>query len=181
MRAAPRKIDDEKELYNASLRALMRRAYSTYEMRTYLERRASEESLAGRVVARLKHEKLIDDARYALEFSRGRATLRKQGRYRIARELRARGVPDRHIEAAVAQAFAETDEALLVRKVIERRLRRAQGPLDQKKLASLYRTLMRAGFDGALIRREVQAAARGSYGEDVGLPSEDLAEPEAAE
>src|ERR1700691_2662776 len=105
MRAAPQKHSSEATLYAAALRALVLRAHSIFEMRTYLERRATTTGLARQVVARLKREKLIDDARYAVEFARSRANFRRQGRYRIARELRARGVPDRHIEAALAQAF----------------------------------------------------------------------------
>ena len=105
--------------------------------------------------------RLLDDARYAAEFARLRARTRSQGRYRITRELRARGVSDQHIEAAVAQAFAETDEAALLRKTIERRIRSLRGPLDARRAASLYGSLLRAGFDAGLIRRELQAAARG--------------------
>src|ERR1700676_1357644 len=98
MRSAPREISDEGELYNAALRALMRRAYSVHEMNSYLERRSGQPAMARRLVSRLKGEKLIDDARYALEFARQHARLRRQGRHRITRELRTRGVPDRHIE-----------------------------------------------------------------------------------
>ncbi len=164
-----RTLTSEAELYAAALRALVRRAHSVFEMRTYLERRASEASLAAKVVARLRQEKLLDDARYALEFARARARVRRQGRYRIARELRKRGVSDKHVEAALEQAFAETDETLLVRKVIERRLRAAPGPLDPKKRASLYRTLLRAGFDAQLISRELRGAGRGATAADEEL------------
>src|SRR5580658_4552912 len=166
MRSAPRKLSNEEELYAAALRALMRRAYSVFEMRTFLERRSEDASLARHVVARIRQEKLLDDARYALEFARTHAKVRRQGRYRIARELRARGVPDRHIETALEQTFAETDETALVRKVIERRLRAAKGPFDQKKQASLYRMLQRAGFDSQLIHRELRAVRSGSTAED---------------
>jgi len=161
MRPPPRKQSGEEDLYTAALRALMRRAYSIHEMRAYLERRSEDPALARRLVTRLKSEKLIDDARYALEFARQHANSRKQGRYRITRELRTRGVPDRHIEFAIAQIFAETDEALLVQKLIERKLRSARGPLDQRHTASLYRMLLRAGFDAELIRRQLRAAQAG--------------------
>ena len=161
MRAEPRKTSSESELYAAALRALMRRAHSTFEMRSYLERGAEVPLAVRRVLARLTHENLIDDARYALDFARARAGGRRQGGRRIALELRKRGVPDRHIDAAIAQVFADLDEAAIVRKVIERRMRSARGPLDQrpldkKKAASLYRTLLRAGFDPAVIRRELR-------------------------
>jgi regulatory protein len=161
MRAEPSKFSSESELYAAALRALMRRAHSTFEMRMYLERRAEAPMAVRRVLARLKHENLIDDARYALDFAHARAGGRRQGGRRIALELRKRGVPDRHIDAAIAQVFADLDEAALVRKVIERRTRAARGPLDErpldkKKIASLYRTLLRAGFDPGVIRRELR-------------------------
>jgi len=161
MRSAPRKHSHKETLYAAALRALMRRAHSVHEMRSYLERRAEKPSLAREVLARLRQEKLIDDARYAREFARTRANSRHQGRYRIMRELRTRGVADGLIETALEEVFAETNEEDLLRKLIARRMRAARGPLDANKTASLYRTLLRAGFDAQLIRREVRLALRG--------------------
>jgi regulatory protein len=160
MLSQARRTSTENDLYAAALRALMRRAHSSFEMRTYLERRAEAPIVVRRVLERLKHEKLVDDAKYALDFARVRANGRRQGGRRIAQELRKRGVPDRHIDAAIAQVFSDLDEAAIVRKVIERRIRLARGradqrPFDQKKIASLYRTLLRAGFDPGVIRREL--------------------------
>ena len=156
MRADPHKTSSEAELYAAALRALMRRSHSTFEMISYLEHRAEAPMAVRRVLARLKHETLIDDARYALDFARARASRRRQGGRRIALELRKRGVPDQYIDAAIGQVFADLDEAALVRKVIERRTRSARSPLDARKTASLYRTLLRAGFDPGVIRRELR-------------------------
>lgn len=152
----PRKHADDEHLYAAALRALMRRAHSVYEMRVYLETRAVEPSLARRVLDRLKLQKLLDDARYARQFARYHAESRRQGRFRIARELRARGVPDRHIDAALDEVFAELDESAALRARIGRRVRQLRQPLDAKRLASLYRSLLRAGFSGEAIRRELR-------------------------
>jgi regulatory protein len=159
---SPAKIAREQELYAAALGALTRRAHSVFEMRTYLERRAAKPEAARAVLARLREQRLLDDARYAIEFARNRARTRGQGRYRIARELRARGVSDQNIETAVAETFVETDEATLVRKMIERRVRAIRGPLDSRRVASLYRSLLRGGFDANLIRREMGTALRGA-------------------
>ena len=180
MRSLPRKLSSDAELYAAALRALMRRAHSTFELRTYLERRSVESEAVRRVLSRLKQEKLLDDSRYAVDFARVRATSRRQGAHRIVQELRKRGVPDRSIDDAIAQVFADIDEAAIVRKVIERRTRSARGRLDvdpfsAKKTASLYRALygalLRAGFDGSIIRRELNTIARNSEREapDVAL------------
>ncbi len=135
----------------------MRRAYSIHEMRVYLDRRTEEKDLTSQVIARLRERSYLDDARYALDFARQHAKTRKQGRFRIARELRTRGVPDRHIEAALDTVFAETDEAALVRIRLRRRMAHIRGPLDQRKLASLYGSLLRAGFSSDTIRAELHA------------------------
>ncbi|OLC87560.1 MAG: hypothetical protein AUH88_02695 [Acidobacteria bacterium 13_1_40CM_4_61_5] len=156
----PRKLDSESDLYNAAMRALMRRAHSVYEMRQSLERRAEDKSLVKKIIERLKSAGLIDDARYAKQFARQRTESRKQGKFRIARDLRARGIPDRHIEAALVELSQETDEAALIRKRIERKMKLLRGEIDDRKIASLYRSLLRAGFPSDLIRRELRSMTR---------------------
>jgi regulatory protein len=161
MRSTPRKLASEDLLYAAAMRALMRRAYSVYEMRVYLEqRRAEDKKFVQSVLRRLKDHDYIDDARYARQFARVHAQNRRQGSYRIARDLRARGIPDRHIEAALAEAFVEADEASLVRQRIERKLKNLRGPLDQRRVASIYGGLLRAGFSSDVIRRELRALTK---------------------
>ena len=81
------------------------------------------------------------------------------------RELRTRGVPDSHIEAALDSVFAETDEASLVRTRLQRRLAHTRGPLDQRKIASLYGSLLRAGFSSEIIRAELRIAVKISEAE----------------
>jgi regulatory protein len=157
VRSSPRKLSTEQELYASAVRALMRRAHSIHEMREYLGRRADDRDLVSTVIAKLRENRYLDDARYALDYARAHAQTRRQGRFRIARELRARGVPDQHIEAALDAVFAETDEAALVRARLQRRLAHAHGPLDRRKLASLYGSLLRAGFSSDTIRAEIRA------------------------
>ena len=139
----------------------MRRAHSVSEMKKALIRRTADEDLIQKVLAKLKQNGLIDDARYAKQFARQRTRIRKQGKFRVARELRARGVPDRHIEAAVAEAAAEVDEGAVVRQRIERKLKFLGGslkgtPFNDKRIASLYRSLLRAGFASETIGRELR-------------------------
>ena len=142
----PRQIETEPELYESAIKMLMRRAHSVSEMKKALARRCEDEKLIKAVMARLKRENLVDDARYAKQFARHRSESRKQGQFRIARELRARGVPDRHIETALEEAAKESDPAALVRQRIEKKLRLWRGEVDQKRTASLYRSLLAAGF-----------------------------------
>ena len=150
----------------------MRRSYSVHEMREYLARHAENEEHVGGVLKKLKEFQYLDDARYARDYARIHAQHRHQGKFRIARELRARGVPDKHIEAALETVFAETDEATLVRSRLERLLRQAKLPLDEKKRASLYRNLLRAGFSSDVIRAELRAATKATANapDDAELP-----------
>ena len=130
---APRKFSDEEELYTAALRALMRRAYSVFEMRTYLERRADEPD-AGSPRGRAPQAGKADRRRALRAGVRAPARQRREDRAAIAsRGSCARAAcPIATSNAAIAQIFAETDEALLVRKLIERKLRTARGPLDDR-------------------------------------------------
>ena len=152
----PRQLETEAELYDAAIKILMRRAHSVSEMKKALARRCKDENRLKSVVERLKRENLIDDARYAKQFVRFRTETRKQGQFRIARELRARGVPDRHIEAALKEAAEDANPAALIRQRIERKLRLTRGEIDERKLASLYRSLLGAGFPADLIRKEIR-------------------------
>jgi regulatory protein len=164
-RSAPRQLESEQELYTAALRALTRRAHSIHEMRAYLERRAVDQDAVDRVIARLREQKYLDDDRYALEFAKQHASLRRQGRFRITRELRTRGVPDRHIDTALDSVFSETSEAELVRARLKRKLAHVRGTLDQRQIAGIYRSLLRAGFAADLIRSELRGITRGEMPE----------------
>lgn len=165
MFSRPRQLETEAEMYDVALRALARRAHSIQEMKKKLERRSDNKLLVQVVMARLKENGLMDDARYAKQFARQRTESRKQGKFRVARDLRARGVPDKHIEAALEEAAKSTDEGAMVRQRIERKLRSYRGPdtrkkIDERKMASIYGSLLRAGFSADVVRRELKALVK---------------------
>jgi regulatory protein len=158
----PRQLDTESELYEAAQRALMRRPHSVSEMKKVLARRTDNDLLLQVVMARLKENGMIDDSRYAKQFIRQRTEIRRQGRYRIARDLRARGVPDRHIEAALGDAKDDDAERAAIRHRIQRKIKltlgaRSGGQLEDRKIASIYGSLLRAGFPSDAIRRELKS------------------------
>ncbi len=160
MRTAPRKVAAEDHLYTLAVNALVRRSYSVHEMSVYLKRRAQDESAVPRLLARLQDHKYLDDSRYARQFVRVRSELRRQGRFRIARELRSRGVPEPAIEMALQERALEADDGAIVRARLERRLKTLRLPLDERRIASLYRSLLRAGFSSETIRRELRSITR---------------------
>jgi len=156
----PRQLETEEEMYELALRALTRRAHSVHEMKQKLERRSNNKLLVQVVMARLKENGMIDDARYAKQFARQRTEGRKQGKFRVARDLRARGVQDKHIDAALKETAEQNDEAAVVRQRIDRKLRSYRGEIDDKKMASIYGSLLRAGFSADVVRRELKAVTR---------------------
>ncbi len=161
MRTSARKVSTEQDLYALSLRALTRRAHSVHEMREYLGRRAEDAEVVSVVIARLREQKYLEDGKYALDYARQHAKARRQGRFRITRELRGRGVSDQHIDAALEAVFAETDEATLVRARLKRQLAHIRGSLGKNKIASIYRSLLRAGFAADIIRAELRGVTHG--------------------
>jgi len=173
MRTPRRELATEPELYTAALRALMRRAHSVHEMRALLERRSDSVEAVRNVLDRLKQEKLLDDARYARQFARARTETRRQGAFRIKQDLRARGVPQQHIDAALEAQGGEINEAEILRARIARRLKSLRGPLDDRRLASLYRSLLRAGFAPDTIRRELRAQSQFPSSEIPEVSAED--------
>ena len=164
-RSRPRQLETEEELHDVALRALMRRAHSVQEMKKKLARYTRNDLLVRVVLARLKESGRLNDEIYARQFTRNRTESRKQGQFRIARELRARGVSDTQINSALEESAAHNDPSAMVRQRIERKLKSYRGPssekkMDDKKIASLYGSLLRAGFPSDLIRRELQRLTR---------------------
>ncbi len=156
----PRQLESESTLHEAAIKILMRRAHSVYEMKKALARRCEDEKLIQTVIDRLKSSNLLDDARYAKQFTRVRSESRKQGQFRIARDLRSRGIPDKYIEQALRDSAQENDPAALVRHRIERKLRLYRGEISEKKIASLYRSLLAAGFPSDIVRKELFRVTR---------------------
>jgi regulatory protein len=168
----PKKLDTESELYDVALRALMRRPHSVNEMQKLLKRRASSDLLAQVVLARLKENGSLNDDRYAKQFTRQRTEIRRQGKFRIARDLRARGVPDTHIQSAIEESADEAAERTAIRHRIDRKLKLTRGEISDKKIASLYRSLLAAGFPSDAIRRELKSITH----EELPVPDDPLDE-----
>jgi regulatory protein len=141
-------------------------------MKQLLGRRTEDDNLLQTVMDRLKRARMIDDERFAKQFVRQRTEIRRQGKFRIARDLRARGVPDRHIEAALADSAKETDEAAIVHQRLQRKLRSFRGEISENKMASMYRSLLRAGFSADVVRKELKSLTREEIPEPESPPED---------
>jgi len=103
------------------------------------------------VVARLVGLKYLSDTRFAQDFTRLRKENQGFGRRRVAQDLGAKGVGKELADAALEQAFGETDEVELARKYCERK--RIPPPKEPKEVQRVMGRLMRAGYSpGAVFK-----------------------------
>lgn len=154
----------EPALYNYALKSLAVRARSVAELRGMLERRAERKADVENVLARLKERGYLNDEKFALAYAAWRLENQRLGRIRVERDLRARRVAPRLAERAVEQAYRNVDEAELLRRHLARRLRRTGPPKDERRLASLYRHLLAAGFSAGAILVELRRLWKGDTG-----------------
>ena len=149
----PKRLDAA-GLFNYALRTLSARALTLGELRTRLRARAASAGDVEGVVARLKQCGYLDDRRFAETYARLRRENQGFGKFRVLRDLKGRRVAPALAEKVVAEAYRGADEARLIEQFLKRKLRytdvrpRLENP---RKLASLYRMLLRAGFTSGKI------------------------------
>ncbi len=151
------------ELFDLAVRSLARRAQSTSELRNRLRLRAAEESAVDEVLTRLREYGYLDDRRFAETFVESRLSNQGFGRTRTLNDLRSRRVAGPVADAAVEQAYRETDELKLIEEYIRRKYRAVPREAlfqSDKDLAGAYRRLLRAGFRAGNIVRILKKFAK---------------------
>ena len=143
--------------FTAALRLLARRAYSIGEMRRALTRRSDSTEAVEEAIARLRQLGYLDDQKFAEQQAGALRRNRAFGARRIVRELKAKGVNYRFINAAVEQAFQEVGERELLEQALTKKVRNLRLPLTRSRLSSLCRSLLRQGFRGDDIMKAVRA------------------------
>ena len=148
---------DAKGLLDYALRALSARALTQGELRTRLARRAADPADIDPTIARLKEYGYVNDRRFAETYARLRLENQGLGRFRVLRDLKTRRVAPALAEKVVADTYRAVDEDTLIDEYLHRKFRR-QKPTDltPNRLASLYRTLVRAGFPSGKIMKALR-------------------------
>ena len=145
---------NEPLLYDYAIGALGRRMRSVNELRMLLRRKVADRSeygtvLVETVLARLREQKLLNDAQFAEIFSAYRRDDKKFGKRRVVNELRTKGIKADVIDTALSETYAEVDEEQQAREYLLRK--RIKQPTDQKQTARVFRGLMGAGFSAKII------------------------------
>ncbi|MCI0625377.1 MAG: RecX family transcriptional regulator [Acidobacteria bacterium] len=112
------------------------------------------------MIERLKAAGYLDDRKFAESFIQSRLHHKTQGRSRIERELRARGLHPTLIREELEKAYPADAEQEPLRYALERKLKTLPPPMDAKKLSRLYNHLLRHGFPGEAIRQELRRRLR---------------------
>lgn len=148
-----------------ALSLLAVRPRSAHELRQRLLGAEHEAEAVDEAVDRLRAWELLDDADFAREWVRGRRSRRGKAAGALRAELQAKGVADRHIDAALAEIdvsdeFEKATE--LIRGRLERRAARASSvapgsPDHLREKRRLVSFLERRGFTGGLAMSVVDA------------------------
>lgn len=176
-KAAPRKLEAE-ALFEYAVQLLGIRGYSSGDLRAKLRLKAAQAADIDATIERLQDIGYLNDQRYAESFAAARVENEGFGRMRLLTELRARRISGNLADRAVAQALEGRPEAELIDAYIERRMASLVGAgliEDERKLASAYRRLRRAGFaSGAILSALKRKAARPELVNDA--PEEEVEE-----
>ena len=142
------------DAYEAALSSLDRSDRTRHQIADALRRKGYVPPVIDAVTERLKDNRLIDDARFArrmAETSSGGAT----GVYALKRKMKAKGICDEDIEAAVAglDADQQAEAALRAARPL---LRKYEGLPPRQARAKLSQALARRGFGWEAVERAVE-------------------------
>ncbi len=154
-RGAEAAHEDEARLYGRALRLLTAHDRTAHDLRRRLERYADADTV-GRVLARLREQRYLDDERFARTFTEREALERGAGAQLVRASLRAHGVAEPLVrEAAETAAAAEAVTALSLARKRAARLRGLAHDVQVRRLAG---QLARRGYRAGVVYEAVRAA-----------------------
>jgi regulatory protein len=149
-------LPPSEQLYATALKVLTRRPFPTHELQQKLLRSCPDAAMVNSAIERLTTAGYLDDRKFAESFIQSRLHQKAQGRARIERELRARGLSPKLVHEELDKAYPAEAERVPLQHALERKLRSLSPPMDAKKLSRLYNHLLRRGFPAEAIRLELR-------------------------
>lgn len=141
--------------YNRALRFLSFRPRSKKEIFDYFLKKEVDKKLVEEIIQKLEKEKFVNDDEFAKWFIESRVTNRPKSHRVIKMELKHKGIDVDKIEALLANT---TDDAVLAKKLVEKKLRAMKNVPIEKKKERLVRYLSTRGFDWSTIRGVIDEA-----------------------
>jgi regulatory protein len=171
-KSKPQPDDPAAKARDVVYRLLASRARSRSELRQALLRKEIEEDVADAVLQKFVDAGLVDDASFAEEWVNARQRYQGLGRKALGFELRRKGVDEQHVEAALANVDAESEEDR-ARELVQRKLRTMSSADYQAKVRRLVGMLARKGYSEGLAYRVVKAEIENTgEGADPEMPDD---------
>ncbi len=143
-----------------ALRLLSQRSYTTRDLERKLSRKEFPADEIARTIQRFTETGLLDDKKFAANFSRAKLTTSSASPRRVRQHLSRKGIAsaiaDEAIQMVIADEGIDTEAAL--DKVARRKLAALQGLDPHVQRRRLYGFLARRGYDLDEIRRAVDNA-----------------------
>lgn len=143
--------------YEYSLKLLTARSYTARSLLRKLIQKGIEPEEAEAVMARLQSSGLVDDAKFAEQFARGKVMMGGASKRRVVQDLRRKGIAQPIADLAIAKVFADedVDPAAMAEKAARKKVSQ-MGDLDPLVLRRrLFGFLARKGYELDDIKRVV--------------------------
>ncbi|SDH05170.1 regulatory protein RecX [Psychroflexus sediminis] len=102
------------------------------------------------IITRLIEEDFLNEERFARSYARGKFRIKKYGRLRITRELKAKAISAYNLKAALSE-IDEEDYLSTLKDLSEQKLSTLKEPNAYKKRQKLYQHLAYKGYETELI------------------------------
>ena len=145
-------ITQGKQAKKRALNLLQRMDRTEYQLRRKLKENGYPEEVVECALDYVKSYHYVDDFRYASSYIRYHQTQKSRMQMKIA--LQQKGIRSEIIEQALAEEYTEEEEEL-IRKLLEKKHYDPEC-CDQKEKQRIYQYLLRRGFSGHMVRRQMQ-------------------------
>lgn len=153
-------MDKEKtyeRYFNLTLRFLSYRPRSEKEVYDYLKKKTHsakslDEEIIARIMQRLTALKFLDDVEFAKQWVANRSKSRKI----LKIELTQKGVSKEIIEKVISSSNLEEKEDMLIKKLIEKKMRSLGSIDDKKAYEKIASYLLRKGFKYDQVKKHLR-------------------------
>ncbi|MBZ9626958.1 RecX family transcriptional regulator [Psychroflexus sp. CAK57W] len=102
------------------------------------------------IITKLIEEDFLNEERFARSYARGKFRIKKYGRLRITRELKAKNISAYNLKAGLSE-IDEDDYLKTLKDLSEQKLKTLNEPNAYKKRQKLYQHLAYKGYETELI------------------------------
>ena len=146
--------------YLDGLKMLARRELSEAQVRQRIARKEYDGQSIDEVIARLRAERAIDDARVADAIARTETAVRRRGKLRVRMQIERAGISKYIAKRAVDGVFDAIDDDALIQASLQKRLHGREAIADDREFQRLYRYLVGQGFEPERIVKALSAKRR---------------------